>query len=69
LEDPDRLKALLLWHENIGDHQVCRGSATGGNPLPAIVRLFHDIAVVLQHHAQHAAKLIIIVNEENPRHT
>src|SRR6267142_1402034 len=59
---------LLLWHQEIENNEVCWRRAIALASLVPVAGFLHNIAVLLQRRAEHAAKVIVIVDEEDADH-
>ena len=57
--------AVHAPHAHVGQHHVVGFGAHGLHGQVAVGRLVHAVAPGLEHHAQHAAVGIVIVNHEN----
>ena len=68
MEDPDRLEAAHVRHENIDDHQIERRAFERPKPGLAAVGDGHRKVVALKIDLDGLADHRIVVNDENMRH-
>ena len=68
MEDPDRLEAAHVRHENIDDHQIERHAFERPQPGLAAVGDDHLKILTLKIELDGLADHRIVVNDENMRH-